>query len=76
LGHPQTNILSISKEDMLDAASAFYSKLYFSGDIDSSAIDNLLESIWDSLCLSQEDQVSLEALITFNDLLEDVARCP
>jgi endonuclease/exonuclease/phosphatase family metal-dependent hydrolase len=74
--HPQTGALSTSKEDMLDAASTFYSKLYSPDDIDQSAIDDLLENIPDSLCLSSEDQTFLKAPITFDDLLEGVARCP
>jgi hypothetical protein len=45
-------------------------------DIDQSAIDYLLESISDSLYLSSEDQNFLEAPITFDDILEGVARCP
>jgi hypothetical protein len=32
--HPQTGVLSTSKEDMLDAASTFYRKLYSPDDID------------------------------------------
>jgi hypothetical protein len=57
-------------------ASSFYSKLYSPDDIDQSAIDDLLGSIPASLCLSLDDKVFFEAPITFDDLLEGVARCP
>jgi hypothetical protein len=74
--HPRTGVLSTSKEDILDAPSTFYSKLYSTNDIDQSAIDDLLEIYHIHYACHLEDQAFLKAPFTFDDLLKGVARCP
>ncbi|KAG0994687.1 hypothetical protein G6F26_004478 [Rhizopus arrhizus] len=76
LVHPTTGALCSTSNEMLDAAVQFYSNLYSSELIDSPAIDDLLSAIPDSLRLSDSNQRFLTNSFTYDDLIEEVSRCP
>ncbi|KAG1533278.1 hypothetical protein G6F51_012703 [Rhizopus arrhizus] len=74
--HPETQVICNTKNEMLDAASTFYSSLYSPEPVDQSAIDDLLGALPDSLKLSTTAQSLMEAPLTFDDIVEGVSRSP
>ncbi|KAG0735766.1 hypothetical protein G6F33_012486 [Rhizopus arrhizus] len=74
--HPVTKVLCSSRVDMLDAASTFYSDLYFPDPVDPDAIESILSTLPSSLRLASTDQNALTSPIVFDDILEGVSRCP
>ncbi|KAG1453072.1 hypothetical protein G6F56_007662 [Rhizopus delemar] len=76
LRHPVTSALCHTKDDMLQAASSFYSSLYTPDPIDSVAIDQLFSLLPPEFCISNASKSSLVRPFTLEDITEAVRRCP
>ncbi|KAG1612140.1 hypothetical protein G6F45_013003 [Rhizopus arrhizus] len=76
LRHPINHTISSTRDEMLDAAAIFYSQLYSPDPIDYTAMDNLLDSLPEDLHLSEIDHQFITSPITYDELLEEVSRCP
>ncbi|KAI8635820.1 hypothetical protein BD408DRAFT_326796, partial [Parasitella parasitica] len=74
--HPTSQSRCTTKEDMLDAASTFYTDLYSPDVIDPQAISDLLDALPASLRLSDAAAASVVAPITFEDLVEAFSHAP
>ncbi|KAG1136220.1 hypothetical protein G6F37_012136 [Rhizopus arrhizus] len=62
--------------ELVDCAQAFYQDLYSPTPVDSTALDDLLSSIPESVRLSSSDQTSLMAPLTEDEVLACVSRTP
>ncbi|KAL7320715.1 hypothetical protein PS15m_000578 [Mucor circinelloides] len=74
--HPTSLSPCTTKEEMLDAASTFYTNLYSPDAIDPQAISDLLDALPASLRLSDAAAASVVAPITFEDLAEAFSHAP
>ncbi|KAI8047341.1 hypothetical protein BDF21DRAFT_484720, partial [Thamnidium elegans] len=61
---------------MLNAAQAFYSELYFPDPVDTNNIDDLLQSLPDTLHISESDQYWLTSSFNWDQIIKGVSRCP
>ncbi|CEG78514.1 hypothetical protein RMATCC62417_13110 [Rhizopus microsporus] len=74
--HPNSQTISTTKEEMLDAAAIFYFTLYSPDSVDLSSIDSLLRSLLENLYLSETAQTMLISPITYDGILEGVSHFP
>ncbi|KAG1467300.1 hypothetical protein G6F56_004484 [Rhizopus delemar] len=76
LRHPVTSALCYTKDDMLQAATSFYSSLYTTDPINSVAIDQLFSLLPPEFCISNTSKSNLVRPFTLEDITEAVRRCP
>lgn len=76
LSHPFTNTTCSSTTEMQNAAIAFYADLYSPDPIDDHAVNDLLDSLPNSLRLTAIDSSYVSSPILWDDLTEGVRRCP
>lgn len=74
--HPTSSVLCNTTDGMFNAAQTFYSELYSPDPVDTDAIDDLLQSLPDTLHLSESDQYWLTSSFTWDQIIEGVSRCP
>lgn len=74
--HPTTGEICTSPTDLQAAARAFYSDLYSPDPINDGAVQDILSSIPSPSRLSEGDQDFLTSPIEWDDLMEQVRRCP
>ncbi|KAG2192693.1 hypothetical protein INT47_013195 [Mucor saturninus] len=74
--HPGTSVLHSDLPGMLDAAKTFYSELYSPDPIAPAALDEMLQSLPDTLTLPESDQYLLARSIDWDELCDGVSRCP
>ncbi|KAG0755660.1 hypothetical protein G6F62_008320 [Rhizopus arrhizus] len=74
--HPTTDEICTSPTELQAAARAFYSDLYSPDPINDGAVQNILSSVPSPLRLSAGDQDFLTSPIEWDDLMEQVRRCP
>ncbi|CAO3673018.1 unnamed protein product [Rhizopus stolonifer] len=63
LRHPVTEVLCHSKDDMLQAASSFYTSLYSPDPIDPDTVEQLFSSLPSDFCISAAAKFSLVLVV-------------
>ncbi|KAG1450847.1 hypothetical protein G6F56_008236 [Rhizopus delemar] len=75
LRHPVTAVMCHSKDDMLQAASLFYTSFYTPDTIEPEAVDQPFSSLSSEFCISAVSKSNLVLPFTLTDIDEAACRC-